>query len=379
MKRALLVELLGGIGDLVFILPALDRLRVTHPNLEWDVFAFLPGCELLAGDPRVARVIEATRPLDDGSSSKVRVGHLEFRNQLASLLTEQSYDLVVSDTRHSGIPDVIEESAVPRAVTQLWTGATPAEPVPQLFLRRLREEGLIADDSTPARANLVLTPFERNAARAVWRELGLRPEQVIVLNRNAGLRIKRWSPDAWTELSQRLRADGYDVVSVATHPGIDAAAVSDETMGHHQLPRLTLRLTAACLENVACLISGDTGLAHVASAVGAPVVALYGPTWAGRYGTMGRSVNVQSTFACPERNPLNFTLQRCWAADRCVMPGKRSCCDDVSVEAVLDGVAKIARIGQFGAPGGGASAADLLSSWGDDGAGRQLVEASGRD
>jgi hypothetical protein len=78
--------------------------------------------------------------------------------------------------------------------------------------------------------------------------------------------------------------------------------------------------------------------------VGVPVVAMYGPTWAGRYGVAGPSTNLQSPFACPELRPMNFTLQVCWGVDRCVIPGKRTCCDDVAVESVLRAVLDVARL-----------------------------------
>src|SRR5437867_4391438 len=136
MSRALLVELLGGIGDLIFTLPALDRLRATHPTLDWDVFTFPPGSELLVGDPRVANVIEASRPSTQAKSDSPKESPPRFWTQLAELLSGQRYDLVVSDTRHSGIHRLIESSGVPRAITQLWTGATADEPIPRLFVRR---------------------------------------------------------------------------------------------------------------------------------------------------------------------------------------------------------------------------------------------------
>ncbi len=41
---------------------------------------------------------------------------------------------------------------------------------------------------------------------------------------------------------------------------------------------LTLQESGAALKRAAALISGDTGVMHMATAVGIPVVALFGPT-----------------------------------------------------------------------------------------------------
>jgi ADP-heptose:LPS heptosyltransferase len=375
MSRAIFVELLGGIGDVVFILPALDRLRAAAPGMVWDVFTFPPGSELLSGDPRVARVIEATRswtfaggylssdrargqPVGAGAARRTggepsgaplhvtvcqRHSHPPFWYELAQLLSETHYDLVVSDTRHSGIHDLIESSDVGRAVTQLWAGARPDEPIPGVFVRRLVEEGLVGDVNGATGPSIFLGSREREQARDIWRQLGIAPESAIVLNPNAGLGIKRWSHAAFVELGRALRREGFEIVCLAGDESGPAASPAKDIVDARLLSRLPLHLTAACLEPSACFVSGDSGLAHVAGAVGTPVVAIYGPTWARRYGVAGQSANLQSPFDCAELRPTNFTLQPCWAADCCVVPGKRSCCDDLSVESVLRAVLHVAR------------------------------------
>jgi ADP-heptose:LPS heptosyltransferase len=114
-----------------------------------------------------------------------------------------------------------------------------------------------------------------------------------------------------------------------------AARIASGIPGARVLPRRPLRVAAAVLEHAALLVSGDSGLAHVANAVGTPVLGLYGPTWAGRYGAAAPSRNLQSAFDCPELNPMNFTLQRCWAIERCIYPYKTTCSEDISPEAAL--------------------------------------------
>ncbi len=51
--------------------------------------------------------------------------------------------------------------------------------------------------------------------------------------------------------------------------------------------RLSLAQTAAVLKSCNLVISGDTGPAHVAVAVGTPVLGIYGPTFPNRSGPYG--------------------------------------------------------------------------------------------
>ena len=50
---------------------------------------------------------------------------------------------------------------------------------------------------------------------------------------------------------------------------------------------LTLPEAAACLERCALFVGNDSGLMHLAAAVGAPTLGLFGPTPASEYGPSG--------------------------------------------------------------------------------------------
>jgi ADP-heptose:LPS heptosyltransferase len=337
MTSAIFVELLGGIGDLIFALPALDALTRSHPGMRWDVLTFAPGGELLIGDPRVHEVFFARRTVTPPGANDDRhaQGHPPCWHDLANLLATHRYDLAVNDTRHSGIHALIEASGVPRVATQLWSRAGLEEPIAELFLRRLREDGLIEATTTSSRPRIWLAEGERRAAAATWAARGVAPDRAVVLNPHAGMAIKRWPADRFIAVGTALAQVGWELIVLDGEEPDDAAAIARGIPGARVLPRLTLRETAACLARVALVVSGDSGIAHLASAVGRPVVAIYGPTWSGRYGVARPSRNLQSPFDCPDLNPLNFTLQRCWYTGQCIFPGKQTCCADVRPETVI--------------------------------------------
>ncbi|HLH73717.1 MAG TPA: glycosyltransferase family 9 protein, partial [Chloroflexota bacterium] len=327
-QRILFVELLGGIGDLIFAIPSLAALHAAYPRAWLDVFTFAPGAELLVGDPRIHQVFFARRATGQEAEPPCR-------NDLRAVLALGHYDLVISDTRHSGIHGLIEESGVPRTVTQLWSGAKTDELISSLFLRRLCEERVIVPTLTDHPARVFLGQSERDFAAAYWQELGLDPSRTVALNPHSGVTVKRWPSTHFVRLGQGIVDEGWQVVVLAADAPALAKEIAEQIPSARVLEKLPLRQTAAWLERLALLISGDSGIAHLASAVGTSVVAIYGPTWAGRYGVAGMAINLQSPFACSELNPMNFTTQWCWYSGRCIHPGKLNCCEDVTPETAL--------------------------------------------
>lgn len=93
---------------------------------------------------------------------------------------------------------------------------------------------------------------------------------------------KRWPMDRFVELGRRLEAEGRGPVVVFFGPDEDVLLAAwrrawpDE--GAWIAVQEPVAVAAACLARLDAVVSNDTGLLHVAVAVGVPVVALFGPT-----------------------------------------------------------------------------------------------------
>ena len=57
MREILFVELLGGLGDVLIALPAIQALARSHPEAGLTVLTFPPGGELLEQDPLIHWVV----------------------------------------------------------------------------------------------------------------------------------------------------------------------------------------------------------------------------------------------------------------------------------------------------------------------------------
>ena len=282
-RRILVIELLGGIGDLVMLLPAIHALGRRHAGASLVVLTENPGAELLRTDPWVTEVTTST----------------DVRGELARV----DPDLVVSTSMHSGIPGLVAAHGC-RAVTDLWRHPPADRRVPLRYLDILRSEGLIGVAHVPARVHL--TPDELARGREVVGDAG-RP---VVLVRESGMAVKRW-------------------------PYFDQLAQAVPVL---ELPAMSLRELAACFAAVAAadgvVVGGDTGPVRLAEAMGARVVGLFGPTTVDRYGYGGE--NIQGLPECPHRRPLAITEQVCWWDARCPLAEDGpACMAAISVDAVL--------------------------------------------
>jgi len=59
MNRILFIELLGGLGDVLIALPAIQALAATYPQAQMTVLTFAPGDVLLHHHPSIHRVLQA--------------------------------------------------------------------------------------------------------------------------------------------------------------------------------------------------------------------------------------------------------------------------------------------------------------------------------
>ena len=338
LRRILVVELLGGFGDVLLVLPAVHALTRSHPGAAVTVLTFTPGDVLLAHDPLVARVV-ATGDHADGAPRRAVEAELD-----RAAAEGEPYDLVVTTTTYDGIADLCAARA-PRAVTNLWRHPPADERIDRRFLRLLVEDGLVDAAYADEPLAVALTGDER--AAAADRLNFCAPDDLtgvqghtsfpVVLVPGSGMRVKEWPAKRWVELAARCAAEGHPVLTAG-------AAGSVPVPGTTLLPPGDLRALAANLavvgEHGGVVVGGDTGPVRLATAVGARAVALFGPTVAGRYGLDSRAgTSLQGLPGCEVRRPLAITEQECWWSARCPLTGgDPACLADLSVAAVAAAV-----------------------------------------
>jgi heptosyltransferase-2 len=110
---------------------------------------------------------------------------------------------------------------------------------------------------------------------------------------------KRWPPGHFIQLAKKLRASMDALVVLGGGPD-DAIACADiaEQAGEGVVSlagKTSIPEWAALLKMSACVVSNDSGGMHLATAVGTPVVGIYGLTDPSKTGPLGKSVVLQKS------------------------------------------------------------------------------------
>jgi len=114
-----------------------------------------------------------------------------------------------------------------------------------------------------------------------WRHqqgLAGQTKPVIALAPGAVGPSKRWPAGAYANLARRLTAEGFGVWVVG---GPEEKSLAAEIVGNTPARDLTgtdLRTAILALAGAAAAVSNDSGLLHVAAALGTPAIGIFGPT-----------------------------------------------------------------------------------------------------
>jgi heptosyltransferase-2 len=148
---------------------------------------------------------------------------------------------------------------------------------------------------------------EAEYAMQFARQNNLRPGQHLIVGLNTGAggrwRWKKWTVEGYTELIRMLLAE-YPGVRVLLYGGPAEternsvlSAVAPEVLINTGSNN-TLRNFGALVGLCDIMITGDTLALHIASALGKPIVALFGPTSAAEIDLYGRGTKIVPQMAC---------------------------------------------------------------------------------
>ena len=318
MSRFLLVRL-GALGDIIHAIPVAAALRRAFPSARIDWLVSAKHRELLDLVPAIdRRLVLGDSTGWPGAIAELRRGRYDVAIDLQGLLKSAVLARSSGATRVVGftarylrerLARVFYSDAYDPGGTGLFDPRS-TQHVVRLNLGLLEPLGLTVD--TP---EFPIDAVGSNAAAAVRARVG---GPYAVLNPGAAWPNKRWPPSRFGGVARSITARHGLPSVVSWGPGEEALAseVVEASAGTAQLaPPTSITDLVALVRGARLMVSGDTGPAHIAAAVGTPIVGLYGPTRPARNGPWAAAdvaLSRDSVCQCPH-------LRRCRLSTMCLL------------------------------------------------------------
>lgn len=337
----------GGLGDLLFALPAIDALAAAYPEAEIVLLGTRMHEELLQGRPGSVSRVEVL-PRARGVNSP---DDADDRAEIADFLTRmraRRFDLACQlhgGGRHSNpfLAELRARHTIGTATDDALAleRTMPYEYYQHEVLRWLETVALAGADPVSLDPRIIVTDGERTAAAA---HLAHGTAGRAVIHPGASDPRRRWPAERFAEVAGRLAGEGIQVLVVGegadAHVADGIADLASSSLVTSLGGRLSLGELAGLLAQADVFVGNDSGPRHLAQAVGCPTASVF---WAGNLingGPLTRThhrVQLAWTTRCPVCG--TDATQVGWTAPRC--EHDVSFVADVSVDAVWSDVSSL--------------------------------------
>jgi ADP-heptose:LPS heptosyltransferase len=151
--------------------------------------------------------------------------------------------------------------------------------------------------------SLRLGEEERRWAERYWDQHGYPPSsRLLVVHPGSGGKKKRWDQEGFVQISRWWREQQKGAVLILLGPAEQEEAKRWREVAETK-DDLSLLQVAALLSRADAYLGNDSGLSHLAGAVGARGVVLFGPTSSRQWRPLGGALSVLRNESYRERNP----------------------------------------------------------------------------
>ncbi len=263
----------GAVGDFVVTLPVIGALRQAFPQA-WIEILGHPSRVRLAHHPRYADRVMDLESLD---VYRLFQPEIAVSEKLMSYL--KSFDLILAyvpsadgifsnQLRRYASGQVIVRSPHPTAGVH----------VTDHLLQALAPLQLGAAEPQP---HIEIDASAEIEAEAFWRNSELPAQGVVAFHPGSGSRDKLWPLEGWCEVMRWAGQHGIDgvVIRGPVEQERDLRLLREGGMPDWPwVEERSLHELASLLRRCRVVVSHDSGIAHLAAAVGAMTLALFGPT-----------------------------------------------------------------------------------------------------
>jgi len=263
----------GAIGDFILTLPAITALRGQFPEAYLEVLGYPHIAQLaLAGG-----LVDRVQSIEAGALAGFFARNGKLSAELADYFSE--FDLIIS---YLYDPDHIFKTNVARCSTAQFIEATHRARdnekihAAKVYLKPLEQLAIFDADHVP-RLNLVPNPHTQPASTAASER-----RAILALHPGSGSERKNWPEAKWgkllTELINKTEFELLIIGGEAEGERLQRLAAALPPARFRVAQSLPLPELARMLARCTVFIGHDSGISHLAAAVGLPGLLLWGET-----------------------------------------------------------------------------------------------------
>jgi len=322
----------SSMGDLVLTTPLLRAMRHRHPSAHITLVTKREYAPLFTQNPRVNEVI-AWDPRSSllGLAVQLRRGRFTHRLDLHGSLRSAVLRLLVGGRWGRYPKHRLARAMLVRTKRDLYRDRRP---VAERYFDAAQDLDVRPDDDPP---EVFLHADAMRAADRFLRDRGLGRRTLVAVAPGAAKATKRWPERHWQTLVGTLVEAGREVVILGGPGDQDVASRLAERGAPHAASAaglLDLQGSGALLKRARVAVGGDTGVVHLATAVGTPVVTLMGPT-VSAFGFLpyrARATVLERNLPC---RPCSIM-----GSDRCPL-GHHACLETLPPDEVVEALRRI--------------------------------------
>ncbi len=344
MKRILIIRL-SSLGDVILTTPVIGALKAKFPHSELFFLTKARYGDLLRNDPRIFSLVE----FDPAGKDRGLSGFMSLISELRS----HDFDLLVD--LHANLRSFLIRHLVKSRVKlksrKRWLSRflmvhfkfLKTRPVSTVnsYLEVLKQLNV---NTTENRILVFLNPEDVDFSDHFLLEQQVKKDDIVVgVHPGAKWDTKRWDEEKFARVCRSLaETPGYKILLLGDESEAKLIGEIGKDVPDDRLVKvvgLPLGKVLSLIKRCDCFITNDSGPMHIASALGVPVVAIFGPT----HPKLGFApVGSRDVVLCADVKCSPCSLH---GEKRC---GKRSrfCMDLIEPDMVIEAVERLLKEGK---------------------------------
>ena len=309
----------GGIGDAVLLIPTVHAIKEKYPAAAITILAERRNSQVFALCADVDQVLHYDHPLELLTAIKGTYDVV--------IDTEQWHRLSAIVARLTRAPVLIGYATNERSrLFDIRIPYSQDDYESECFFNLAAPLGVL-HDQVPERFLEIPAAANANVSR-ILADLG--GSNFVVIFPGASIAERRWGGDRFRQLAILLSSLGIPVVVIGGNVDKEQGEMIVAGGGLNLAGRTSLVETAAIMDKSALLVSGDSGVLHIAAGLGKPTVSLFGPGRAGKWAPRGeRHIVINKELPCSPCTTYG-TTPACPIAAQCMR--------DISVDEVFNAI-----------------------------------------